>query len=50
MPFRSISKIEALIFPSFDKIWEAKGSSVQISKKVKGPLFHGREISDHKYW
>ena len=31
--FRSMSKIEALILPSLDKIEEAKGSSVQISKK-----------------
>ena len=37
MHFRSISKIEALIFPSFDKIYETKPSSVQISKKnLKG--------------
>ena len=51
IPFRSISKIESLMFPLFDKIQEAKGSSVQISKKkIKGMWFHCREISDHKYW
>ena len=33
MHFRSVNKIEALIFPSFDKIEEAKHTSVQIKKK-----------------
>ena len=48
--FRSTGKIEALIFPSFEKFKKQMALPCKLQKKFKGSLFHCQEISDHKYW